>query len=68
MFIVPEIRNSFLNNEYLCQFLLDCTSLNLPIRITENNELCSRIFYLSRDLSNGIVKKRSEKLKKLKND
>ena len=60
---VLEIRNIFLNNEYLCQFLLDCTSLNLPIRITENNELCSRIFYLSRDLCNGKVKKRSEKLK-----
>ena len=63
---IEGIQNIFLNDEHLCQFLLDCTSLNLPIRIPENNELCSRIFSLSRDLCYGIIKIRSEKLRKIK--
>ena len=63
---IEGIKTIFSNSDSLCQFLLDCTSLNLPLRLPENSELCSRIFTLSRDLCYGIIKIRSEKLKKVK--
>ena len=62
---IEGIKTIFSNSDSLCQFLLDCTSLNLSHRLPENSELCSRIFTLSRDLCYGIIKIRSEKLKKM---
>ena len=44
--------------ELTSQFILDCTSLNLPIRISESDEICPRIFSLSRDLCYSIYKRR----------
>ena len=51
------------NNRELCQFILDCTSLNLSTRINEEDDICPRLFELSRDLCFGITKLRSQKLK-----
>ena len=51
------------NNKELCQFILDCTSLNLSTRISEEDDICPRLFALSRDLCFGISKLRSQKLK-----
>ena len=44
------------------QFFLDCTSMNLPIRINADSELFPTILRLSRDLCFGITKIRTEKL------
>ena len=51
------------NNKELCQFILDCTSLNLTTRINEEDEICPKLFALSRDLCFGINKLRTQKLK-----
>ena len=45
------------NNSQLTQFILDCTSLNLPKRINHSEEICEVLFKLSRDLFYGIKKK-----------
>ena len=63
---IEDIKTTFSNSDSLCQFLLDCTSLNLSTRLPENSEQCSRIFTLSRDLCYGIIKISLDKLKKLK--
>ena len=52
-----------LNKELLTQFILDCTSLNLPTRVSPSDEVCSRIFQLSRDLCFSILKKRISMLR-----
>ena len=44
-------------------FLLDCTSMNLPIRINADSDLYPIILRLSRDLCFGISKIRTERLK-----
>ena len=51
------------NNRELCQFILDCTSLNLSTRISEEEDICPRLFVLSRDLCFGSSKMRSWKHK-----
>ena len=53
------------NPSYLTQFVLDCTSINLPIRISERDEICSKLFNLSRDFCHHIKKTRWAKLKEL---
>ena len=55
------------NSEHLSQFILDCTSLNLPVRINTSDEICQRLFQLSRDLCCGIIKIRTKKIKELEN-
>ena len=55
-----EIRNT---PKHLTQFILDCTSLNLPYRYRPDDENTTRIFNLSRDLCFHIKKKRAQKLK-----
>ena len=45
------------NNHLITQFILDCTSLNLPEKINQNNEICPLIFNLGRDLCYYISKK-----------
>ena len=54
-----------LSSNQLSQFVLDCTSLNLPMRINESDEICERLFKLSRDLCSGIIKTRSNLIKQL---
>ena len=53
------------NPERLTQFILDCTSLNLPMRINNCDDTCLKIFKLSRDLCNSINRTRLEDLKNL---
>ena len=40
----------FSDNQNLAQFILDCTSFNLPIRINYSDQIALKIFELSRDL------------------
>ena len=49
----------------LTQFVLDCTSFNLPKRICPESRLFLTILGLSRDICYKIAKVRSEKLKLL---
>ena len=51
--------------EVTTQFILDCTSLNLPVRIVESDEICPRIFSLSRDFCYSISKRRLDLLRNL---
>ena len=53
------------NTTNLTQFILDCSSMNLPTRININDEICRKIFNLSRDLCYHIKKTRLQKLKNL---
>ena len=53
------------NSTYLTQFLLDCTSINLPMRINEKDPICSELFNLSRDFCYYVKKTRWSKLKDL---
>ena len=45
------------NTSHLTQFILDCSSMNLPSRINISDEICGEIFNLSRDLCFHIKKK-----------
>ena len=54
--------------ELTTQFILDCTSLNLPNRISESDEICPRIFALSRDLCFSIYKRRLNLLRNMDPD
>ena len=47
----------------LTQFILDCTSLNLKSRISEDDEICPLIFDLARDLCYTIMKRRNLEIK-----
>ena len=49
--------------EVTTQFILDWTSLNLPVRIVESDEICTRIFSLSRDFCYSINKRRLDLLR-----
>ena len=55
--------------EVITQFILDCTSLNLPndIRISSSTPGASRIFEIARQYCYAIHSERITKLKKLKN-
>ena len=53
-----DFRKILSNNELLTQFILDCTSLNLPERISPSDEICERVLMLSRDFCYSISKKR----------
>ena len=53
------------NDELLCQFLLDPTSLNLPVRVSVYDPLVTEFYKLSRDLCFLIDKKRKKLLKEL---
>ena len=55
----------FSENQNLAQFILDCTSFNLPIRINYSDEIASKIFELSRGLCFSIHKTRLYMLKEL---
>ena len=55
----------FSSDKLLTQFILDCTSLNLPVRISPEDPLCGTVFTLSRDLSYSICSQRSRMLKQL---
>ena len=46
------------DKEALTQFILDCTSLNLPVRVSPSDEVCPRVFQLSRDFCFSIYKRR----------
>jgi hypothetical protein len=54
------------NPNHLTQFVLDCTSLNLPARISCDDNLCLNMFELSRDLCFSVNKTRLDRLKKMK--
>ena len=53
------------NPEQLCQFILDPTSLNLPIRVSLSDPLVKEFFQLSRDFCYIIDKTRIQLLKEL---
>ena len=55
----------FSNNQNLAQFILDCTSANLPIRINYCDKTASKFFELSRGLCYSIHKTRLYMLKGL---
>ena len=65
--ILPEtsIHDILGNPAMFTQFIVDCTSHNLPVRIIPSSEIFTKIMNLSRDLCYGILKKRSEKLNEL---
>ena len=66
--ILPSsyIEEIFCDSSSFTQFVLDFTSLNLPIRIDTSSEVFSMLLNLSRDLCFGIMKIRSQKLRSLK--
>ena len=53
-----DFKSIVSNKESLSQFILDCTSLNLPVRTSPSDEVCPRVFQLSRDLCYSIYKRR----------
>ena len=55
----------FSDNQNLTQFILDCTSANLPIRINYSDRIASKMFELSRDLCYAVHKRRLYMLKDL---
>ena len=61
-----EFKNIMSDKQQLSQFILDCTSLNLPNRINEKDPICPMIFSLSRDLCHSIMKTRTNLISKLK--
>ena len=63
-----SILNTPLDLQYLTQFILDCTSLNLPAtyRIAAHNPHVSHIFGVSRNWCYGISRARARLLLKLK--
>ena len=65
MEFMDSIQQIFSNNHHLTQFILDCTSFNLPVRIKYDDENASTIFALSRDLCFSINKRRLQMLKNL---
>ena len=60
-----DLSSVFGCNTLLTQFILDCTSLYLPTRISPEDPLCRCIFNLSRDLCYSICSQRSRMLKLL---
>ena len=55
----------FLDTLKLTQFILDCTSFNLPIRLHFNDKKALEIFELSRGLCYSINKRRLQMLNEL---
>ena len=55
------------DSKYLTQFILDCTSLNLPnpYRLSPQNPETTKIFKVSRDWCFAIMKERTRQLKAL---
>ena len=66
--ILPSsyVEEIFCDSSSFTQFVLDFTSLNLPVRIDTSSEVFSMLLNLSRDLCFGIMKIRSQKLRSLK--
>ena len=60
-----KLRNFEHNNETLCQFILDPTSMNLKYRILDNDPTISELFKVSRDLCFAISKVRRSMLNTL---
>ena len=56
------------NEENVTQFILDPTSLNLPVRVSLSDPLVSEFFKLSRQFCYTIDKTRIRLLKKLESD
>jgi len=66
--ILPSscVEEIFVDPSSFTQFVLDFTSLNLPVRIDNSSEVFNMLLNLSRDLCFGILKIRSQKLRSLK--
>ena len=62
---IQTLEPIFSENQNLAQFILDCTSFNLPIRINYSDQIASKIFELSRGLCFSIHKTRLYMLKEL---
>ena len=56
------------NEETLCQFIIDPTSLNLPVRVSLADPLVSEFYKLSREFCYIIDKTRIGLLKQLESD
>ena len=75
--LLPELLNAILTADptclilvypaspHLAQFLLDCTSLNLPnhFRLSPQNPSIKEVFKISRDWCHAVAKERSRKIK-----
>ena len=56
--LLQSFEKIFETENYLCQFILDPTSLNLPIRVNQSGPLCDKLFKLSRDYCFAVHKSR----------
>ena len=64
---IQSYETIFEDDLNLTQFILDCTSTNLPIRLNYNDRNTSDIFELSKGLCYSINKTRLNLLKDLEN-
>ena len=69
-YVIRQKNNSkfedlFQNEELLCQFIRDPTSLKLPVRVSLYDPVVNDFYKLSRDLCFLIDKKRKKLLKEL---
>ena len=60
-----NFEDFYQNEELLCQFILDPTSLKLPVRVSLYDPVVNDFYKLSRDLCFLIDKKRKKLLKEL---
>ena len=59
-----HFKQIFENNDHLCQFILDPTSLNLPIRFSQNETITTELFKISRHYCFAVHAVRMKILKK----
>ena len=50
------------DNEQFCQFIIDCTSLNLKVRLQDKDALVPATFKISRNFCHNICSKRLQLL------
>ena len=58
-----DFTEIFEDKEYLTQFILDPTSMNLPYRLNQNNSILTDLVKLTRDLCFAIHSSRAKILK-----
>ena len=65
--LLTSFAKIFETENHLCQFILDPTSLNLPIRVSQSDPISEQLFKLSRDFCFAVHKSRWKILQE-KND
>ena len=63
-----NFENIFEDEKLMCQFILDPTSLNLPVRVSLNDPLVLQFFRLSRDYCFLMDKTRIRLLKEMEDN